>query len=93
MIQDTLDKEKLAAVVSEAIVKVHQSGKDVNRWVNAIAKATLEMKPTLLLLGCQRTSTWSFGHKKAGKHILLMAFVNVPLMNKVIPAITGQPQD
>ena len=44
MIQDTLDKEKLAVVVSEAIVKVHQSGKDVKRWVNAIAKATVEIE-------------------------------------------------
>jgi len=44
MIQNNLDKEKLGAIVADAIVKVHQSGKDVKRWVNAIAKATVEIE-------------------------------------------------
>lgn len=44
MIPNNLDKEKLGTIVADAIVKVHQSGKDVKRWVNAIAKATVEIE-------------------------------------------------
>lgn len=44
MIQDTLDREKFAAVVADAIAKIQLSGKDVKRWVNAIAKATVEIE-------------------------------------------------
>ena len=44
MIRDTLDQDKFAAVVAEAIAKIHLSGKDTKRWVNAIAKATVEIE-------------------------------------------------
>ncbi len=43
-VQNNIDTERLAAVAAEAIVKVHLSGRDVNRWVNAIAKATVEIE-------------------------------------------------
>lgn len=44
MVQNNLDKEKFASVVADAIAKIHLSGKDVKRWVNAIAKATVEIE-------------------------------------------------
>lgn len=39
-----IDQDKLAAVAAEAISKVHASGKNVNRWINAIAKAVVEIE-------------------------------------------------
>jgi hypothetical protein len=39
-----LDQNKLAAVATEAISKVQTSGKDVSRWINAIARAVIEIE-------------------------------------------------
>lgn len=44
MIQNNLDKEIFASVVADALVKIHLSKKDVKRWVNAIAKSTIEIE-------------------------------------------------
>lgn len=62
MIQNTLDKDIFASVVADALVKIHLSGKDVKRWVNAIAKATLEIENNPFLTWQSETNSlliWS----------------------------------
>ena len=42
--QTELNQETLAAVISEAVAKASQAKKDSKRWINAIAKATVELE-------------------------------------------------
>ena len=42
--QTELDQDKLAAVVSDALCKASQAKTDSKRWVNAIARATVELE-------------------------------------------------
>jgi hypothetical protein len=42
--QTELDQETLAAVVADAVARASQAKKDSKRWVNAIARATVELE-------------------------------------------------